>query len=425
MTTCMTRLCGSATLLTSLCVLACGRGTEAPDRKPGISVQPDAAGAMSGSGSSGADGSGGTLGMPRSPLPPKPRTLDVDAIFQTGCARLSPPSELLASNLLFVIDRSASMACNPPPTTDSAACEANPVQADTNLPTKWEITRTALSLAISALPSDVVVGLSYFSDDDACGVRSSPNVPLLPRDEAQTAAIEASLSSVQPAGATPLVGATILAYQHLHQAALRGEIRGNQFVVLITDGQQSDACSDPPRCADQASCTVLLVDDEVPKASGKGVGIKTFVIGAPGSEPARSVLSRIAKNGGTAPADCDVSAGTCHFDMTTQPRFDEALQQALKTIAGQVVSCELAMPKPGDLAVDLKRINVVYSPPDGATPSIIPKDDRAACDEGANGWQYADGETKIRLCGPKCELVRSHPGARVDVVLGCPVVGPD
>lgn len=421
----MTTLRQSAMLLANVCLLACGSGIDTPSRKPGIAIQGGMAGVTSGSGSSGADGIGGTGGMARPPARPTMRTLDVDAIFKTGCARLSPPSELLMSNLLFVVDRSASMACNPPPTTDSEECEANPVQADTGHPSKWEITRKALSLAISALPKDVVVGLSYFSNDDACGVRSSPNVPLLPRDEAQTAAIEASLSSVQPAGATPLVGATILAYQHLHQAALRGEIRGNQFVVLITDGQQSDACSDTDRCADQASCTVLLVDEEVPKASGKGVGIKTFVIGAPGSEPARSVLSRIAKSGGTAPVNCDVSAGACHFDMTTQPRFDEALQNALKTIAGQALSCELAMPQPGDLAVDLKRINIVYSPPDGTEPSIIPKDDRAACDAGANGWQYADGETKIRLCGPKCSLVRAHPGARVDVVLGCPVVGPD
>src|SRR4029077_10152823 len=46
-------------------------------------------------------------------------TPNIAAIFKTGCAAASMQSELLPSNLLFVIDRSASMACNPPPTTKS------------------------------------------------------------------------------------------------------------------------------------------------------------------------------------------------------------------------------------------------------------------------------------------------------------------
>ena len=62
--------------------------------------------------------------------------------------------------------------------------------------------------------------------------------------------------------------------------------------MLITDGEQSEQCSYTPRCADAQSCYDLLVDQEVPKAACPGVGIRTFVIGAPGSEPARSVLSK-------------------------------------------------------------------------------------------------------------------------------------
>jgi hypothetical protein len=346
---------------------------------------------------------------------------NIASIFKTGCATSSTHLELLPSNLLFVIDRSASMACNPPPTTSSADCESNPVRADATLGSKWEITRSSLSSAISLLPPEAVVGLTYFSNDDACGVHSSPIVPLAKLDEAQRSVITVSLSNVTPGGATPIVGATILAYKHLHERALAGAIHGKQFVVLLTDGQQSAACSDPDQCAGQQACTDLLVNTEVPKAAGPGVGIKTFVIGAPGSEPARSVLSQIAKNGGTAPSDCDVAKGNCHFDMTTQPNFDQALSDALSQIAGRALSCELPVPRPDGGQVDPLLVNVVYSPADGSEPSLILKDDRKACDSGADGWQYADNMAKIQLCGPSCDKVKKNPGARVDVVLGCAV----
>ena len=388
---------------------------------PGTGGMP-VAGASGTSGGSGAasavgptaGGSGGSL--------PEP---DVGALLDSGCATSTMQSQLLPSNLLFVIDRSASMACNPPPITDSASCELDPVRMDATSKSKWEITRSALSEAIKALPDDTVVGLSYFSNDDACGVHSLPSVPLAALAPAQRSAIEASLANVEPNGATPLVGATILAYRHLHELSLAGEIHGNKFVVLLTDGQQSEPCSDPALCDGPEACTNLLIDQEVPKAAGPGVGIRTFVIGAPGSEPARSVLSQIAKSGGTAPEGCDVDAGNCHFDMTTQRDFDQALADALSQIAGRALSCVLPIPKPSGVELDPQLVNVIYSPADGSPPQLLSKDDRAPCDSGANGWQYADNSDKIRLCGPTCDRVRADRGARVDVVLGCPVHGPE
>lgn len=385
-----------------------------------------------GSGSGGTLGSGGVPGSGGTHAPvtkdggasavdaslPAP---NIGALLDKNCAQSTMQSELLPSNMLFVIDRSSSMACNPPPTTDSATCEADPMQADPMLLSKWEITRKALLVAIDKLPDETVVGISYFSNDDQCGVHSLPSVPVAPLGASQRQAVEASLAHVEPAGATPLVGATILAYSHLHELALNGSIRGNKFVVLLTDGEQSEACSDPDLCSTQAECTKLLIDDEVPKAAGPGVNIKTFVIGAPGSEPARSTLSAIAKNGGTAPADCDVAAGNCHFDMTKQTKFDQALADALSQIAGRALSCELPVPKPSGMPFDPQLVNVVYSPADKSAPALIRKDERS-CDGGADGWQYADStHKKIRLCGPTCMTVRGDRGARVDVVLGCPV----
>jgi hypothetical protein len=378
-------------------------------------------GASGEGGTSGQGGAGGSGGSSSQELPEP----DVDAIFAAGCATSANQARLLPSSLLFVIDRSSSMACNTPPTTSSEDCEADGARATILLPSKWEITREALVRAIENLPEETEVGLSYFSNDDACGVHSVPSVGLAALDRGQESAIRASLSTVQPGGATPIVGAVILAYRHLHRRAIDRELAGNRFVVLLTDGEQSQACSDPDRCDSPEDCTALLTESEVPKAAGPGVWIKTFVIGAPGSEGAKTVLSQIALAGGTAKPDCDPEAGDCHYELTALDSFADGLSSALNAIAVQTVqSCEIPMPSADD-ELDLARVNVVYSPGDGSEPEVVPQDAHAGCDGGADGWQYADEQTKIRLCGPACDAVRADPDGRLDVVLGCPVQGPD
>jgi hypothetical protein len=371
----------------------------------------------------GADGGAAVPGRTpdaREPLP----IPEVDTIFEDGCATATARAELLASNVLFVVDRSSSMICNPPPTTSSVVCEQDSLRADPAAPSKWEIVRSALKNAIATLPSATLAGLSYFSNDDSCGVHSLPSVAIAELTPVQRSAIDVSLANVKPSGATPLVGATILAYHHLHGAALEGRLRGNKFVVLLTDGEQSEMCSDTARCNGAQQCTALI-ESEVRKAAGPGVGIKTFVIGAPGSEPARRVLSQMAELGGTAPANCSVEQGTCHFDMTRRPEFGVALSEALASIAGRTLSCELPIPAAGSVEVDPRRLNVVYSPGDGRAPQVVLKDDRMPCDAGASGWQYSEDASRIRLCGSACDRVRQDAGARVDVVLGCQVRVPE
>src|SRR5688572_7067409 len=66
-------------------------------------------------------GSTGAAAMPSPPPPTTPRPMQPSAeqILKGGCATSTVSSALLPSNLLFVLDRSGSMLCNPPPTTDS------------------------------------------------------------------------------------------------------------------------------------------------------------------------------------------------------------------------------------------------------------------------------------------------------------------
>jgi Mg-chelatase subunit ChlD len=420
-------------LAESLALLVCA-GCAA---NPGVGSRQNSSGAGRGgdAGGAGASATAGTSGV-SSPFitrdagsdsgtagPPVAPGLNAAAVLRGSCATSTVQSQLLPANILFVLDRSGSMACNPPPTTDSPTCEAQPTRASASKASKWEITTAALLGAIKNLPASASVGLTYFSNDDACGVTSTPSVSILPNTQAQQDAIEKNMKSVSPGGGTPIVGATILAYKHMHESALAGKLFGNEFVVLITDGAQSEMCSFAPSCTDAASCVDLLVNQEVPKAAGPGVGIRTFVIGVPGSEPARTVLSQIAQKGGTGPDGCDPQQGNCHFDMTMVTDLGPALSKALMEISGQTINCELDVPQPATGELDINLVNVVYSPSDGSAPRVLRQDAHAACDAGADGWQYADGNRKIRLCGQTCDSVRSDGAARVDVVIGCPVLG--
>lgn len=425
-----------AALALQACVQVDDGRSDRDEAMAGLGAQGGEGGTAGSSGPGGVGGAGGSSGShggsggldPENPSAgsgggglPAP---NVDAIFETGCAMATAKAELPPVNLLFVLDRSQSMECNTPAITSSAACEERPVREDPEQSSKWEITREALKHMVHALPPQTVVGISYFSNDDACGVSSRPRIPLRPLVPAQVAAIEASLLNVTPNGATPLVGATILAYRHLHEAALDGTIRGERFVVLLTDGEQSEMCFDEAHCTDKQSCTDLLINEEVGKASGPGVGIRTFVIGVPGSEPAREVLSTIAVEGGTAPEGCEPGSGECHFDMSEELDLGAALSGALDQIVGRALSCELPLPT-GTEEVDRDRVNVVYSPASGTAPRVFPRDDTKGCNEGASGWQYAANGSSIRLCGSACEEARNDSGGRIDVVLGCPVQGPE
>ena len=249
--------------------------------------------------------------------------------------------------VLFVIDRSGSMNCNLPPTTASADCEAMspPAKVDQNMPSKWEVISQTLTQSLSALAPDgsvhVRAGLSFFSVDGVCGATSVPAVPVDVTTPAHLDAIGQALAKKTPGGGTPIVGATVLAYKHLYQTLA---VTGNAHVILITDGK--DSCADyyaSQPAIGSGDQVAKLISTEAPAALG--VGIKTWVIGAPGSEIARAMLSNLAVAGGTPRSkDCtagsttDPSVGNCHYDMTTGD-FSATLKAALDQIL-KVVTCQ-------------------------------------------------------------------------------------
>ena len=219
---------------------ACSPSPDAPFQPPPDPGSGGSAGSGGGFGGSGAipgGGSGGSGGI----------SIDIDAAgagATSSCGRKDVTA-------LFVIDRSGSMNCNLPPTTSSPDCERTPDRVDPALPSKWEIVTDVLSTSFEQLvPTTagltVRAGLSFFSVDDECGVRSQPSIPLADMTATQVDLLRQSLS-ITPAGGTPIVGATILAYKHIYQPTFTGE----GHVILLTDGADSckaayDKASDPP-----------------------------------------------------------------------------------------------------------------------------------------------------------------------------------
>jgi hypothetical protein len=239
----------------------------------------------------------------------------------------------------------------------------------------------------------------------------------------QLNALQASLAGIQPAGSTPLVGATLLAYKYLQSAAQSGVITGNSYVVVITDGEQSERCYDMALCSNASSCGELLIQEGA-RAANPDINIRTFVMGVPGSEHGRTMLSRLARAGGTAASNCVPEQGDCHFDVTRDPDLQTGLANALQTITGRALTCYFDVPKDAPGGADPTRLNVVYTPHE-ASARVIPQDMSAPCDRGADGWQFDTEKQQIRLCGNTCTAVLNDRGANVTVVLGCPVIGPD
>ena len=154
-------------------------------------------------------------------------------------------------------------------------------------------------------------------------------------------------------------------------------------------------CCDPSVAS---NATFYCVDDDATDEAVNALtlaGIKTYVIGMPGSEHYANLLDRLAASGQTA------REGT--------PRYYAVgdvveLTEVVRRIGVEVaISCSIALDKPPP---DQARVNVYLD------ARLIPADP-------INGWAWT-GESALELLGSACADLKSGNIQQVQVVAGCP-----
>jgi hypothetical protein len=332
-----------------------------------------------------------------------------------ACAGQTAGAEVAPTVLQLIVDTSGSMDQDAPGATRGS---------------KWEATRRALLAAVDEMPAATAVGVLFYpdlangpngnndNDDDVDGAEcfdQEVDVALQVLGNAgsqQRQALRRSFQDQDPRGPTPTHDAYRFGVQQLQASTLPGP----RFAVVITDGVPtfSDGCSIAGRGGpDNAVDSGPLVPEA---ASSLSLGVKTFVIGSPGSQGARESLSRMAEAGGTASAGCShTGPDYCHFDMTEAQDFASALSTALGQIAGLALSCSYEIPVPPNGGeIDFNQINVLFKPA-GAEPELIARSPGQGCDD---GWQYSPDQTQVLLCGDTCARVRDANGS-LTLQFGC------
>jgi hypothetical protein len=347
---------------------------------------------------------------------------EVETINNSSCAGWTSEPESLPALLQLVVDISLSMNESP----DGMGGPGGPGGGPGGGESKWDITQAALIDAIAELPDTMPVGLFFYpnmaneaSDDprplSEC-VNTDEGIEIDYLTDAHRERLNDALNGTEPNGWTPTHGA----YRHaLETFLLPADLPGQKFMLLITDGAPTLTleCVSAEGGGFGAGGPTPVDSEPIVEevAAAREAGVRTFLIGSPGSEPGRQWMSLAAIQGATAAAGCRVSGEPyCHMDMTTAPDFSAALRAGLAEITGAIVSCtyDLPEPPPGE-TIDPDLINLIVRTGGGEIQLVRP-DDSGDCSE---GWQYINDQ--VVLCAETCSRVQNDPAGRLELLFGC------
>jgi hypothetical protein len=426
-------------------------------------------------GGSGIGGSGGGGCVDDAVAPPLP-----DA--QGLCGNTFLPATSDPPNVYFVIDRSGSM------------------QEVVDGRVKYDAVAAASVALVRRLGAQINVGAAVFpgpivNPDDGCATGDQV-FPTRPGDALQPGAcsVDGAVTrgfsrSISVASGDGLIGGTPTAATLARLLPTLAALPGKTAVILATDGGPNcnpAAMCDENKCIPNIerypSCTAGVnccgpslggpascLDDVATLAAVAALaqrGIKTYVIGIPGSAPYATLLDDLARAGGTArPAG---SGGAAYYGVDRLTELDGILGAIGSTV---VLSCHLHLETPAKemslVNVYLDRQLVQYGAPDGWVWSSLgdagssldahATDDGGASDatddasDGENDGSAVedagtentspaddvdtdavgapDASTRIPrqdldLLGTSCELLMSGKVRQVQVVFGCPTVTP-
>lgn len=335
-----------------------------------------------------------------------------------ACAEATYTGKKVPASLLVLLDRSGSMSKDGKWTAAVSALKSALAKSDAELPVGllfYPEGKYDSSKLMACTINPAAAGCAEAFADSGCkDIKTTPDVPVDVLTVTR-AKIEAALGAASPTGdTTPTRWALKNSWAYMQKLAAKSD----RFVVLVTDGEPTTyqpkttvggftmpesaiECKDKP-----------TIEAETLAASSGTPPVKTFVIGAPGSETAAPHLSKIAVNGKTRRTPtCDPAKGECHYQIGSAS-FEADLAKALEEITGKIATCIFEVPTGTD--VDPNRVNV--SVESGGTTTESYRDESHA-----DGWDYTDGtKTRVEVYGPLCEEIKKNPSSvAVKILLGC------
>lgn len=361
------------------------------------------------------------------PAPSEPDSI-VDPDETPGPSTISPCGEATVTldfvrpNLYFAIDASGSMTDNIP--RGEATYTAGTAPAN-----RYAALSRAIEALLARVGHRVNYGATLFPSPDV-DCDAGEEIRALAAGDDVSFAVSGELGPVlrsfmfaidrrSPRGGTPVARALEGLVPRLEGAA------ANTYVFLVTDGG--------PNCDNRMNCGVdacipniervsigpgQICDESINCCDGSvfgpsncldtsgslgavqalaAVGVRTFVIGIPGSEAYSSLLDQLAVAGGTARAE-----GPRYYRVSDA----EALVQTVSALGSTVaLDCSIRLREPPP---DPALVNLFF---DG---ELIPSDP----DE---GWTFGDA-TSVEVHGAACALLENGDVLQADVIAGCPIV---
>ncbi|MBL8720558.1 MAG: hypothetical protein JNL79_31525 [Myxococcales bacterium] len=328
-----------------------------------------------------------------------------------ACASVKYDGKKIPASLLIVLDRSASMDKDGKWTGAVSALKTALAAADDDLPVGilyYPEGKFDTSKSVGCILTPTAPGCPALLKDSGCtDIKKTPYVDIGPLKTTR-ALISSSMDATKPTGDnTPTRWALKNGWSIMQTTSAKGD----RFVLLVTDGEPttySPAFGGLPEMSVECSDQATMEKETTGAFTGSPV-VKTFVIGAPGSEKAATFLSHLAINGGTRRTPTCTT--DCHYQIGSGS-FSADLAKALAEITGKIATCIFEVPTGTD--VDPAKVNVVLETA-GVGADVLRDESHA------DGWDYTDGtKSKIELYGPKCDALKADPGKLlVKILLGC------
>jgi hypothetical protein len=348
------------------------------------------------------------------------------------CLSDTASSKKVKVNMLALIDKSGSMA-------DESVYGSS----------KWGALVGALTTAFEGVEDnpELSIGLALFPASDVpfdcvggnscCEVKSTVDHPIELAEES-VGPINDILNKTEPGGLTPTSAALDLAYDYFEA----NQFEGDNYVLLATDGGPNcnssldcgmEECTrnldrqcgddwETTNCCQTEALRAWCVDHEETRSKIEDLadkGIKTIVVGIPGTEAYTDWLNAFAKAGKAVAPE-----GESFYEVAAEGG-EEALTETFTGITQDLVnSCNMQMSQTPP-AWDTSLVNIAID------CKVVPKGGGTTTDDDGNeieledNW-VIDAETDPPTVvfpedGEYCQTIKKGVD-RVDIVIGCPAV---